>query len=194
LFNDWNIKLRSKKEYIKTISQNLQSTRALEPSQAKVVLIGKEIIEANNAELPIETFVENLIAKYYQLNSASRNAQPITIVLDCDEKTLKEIKRKLIDRNTVFNDGFEHIHFSSKIFNANPIITKSDNGSKITNSSYLIKLISKNTFDKNFEDIEAPTVFISFSNNDVSKQFTTGQFFDFKYCETFKDVFQVLNK
>jgi len=56
----------------------------------------------------------------------------------------------------------------------------------------LIKLISKNTYDNKFAEIEAPTVFISFSKNDVSNQFTSGQFFDFKYCETFKDVFQVL--
>lgn len=194
LFNEWFIKLRSKKEYIKTISQNLKSTRALEASRAKIVFIGKEIIEANNTELPIETFVENLIAKYFKLNSALRDAKPITIILECDESSLKEIKRRLISSCIVFNDGFEHIHFSSLIFNAKPIITKSSNGTKIINSSYLIKLISKNTFDSNLADIEAPTVFISFSKNEVSKQFDTGQFFDYKYCETLKDVFQVLTK
>lgn len=194
LFNDWFIKLRSKKEYLKNISQNLKSTRALEASRAKVILIGKEIIEATNTELPVEVFIENLIAKYYKINSALRDAKPLTLVLDCDEKALKEIKSKLISSNTVFNDGFEHIVFSSTIFNAKPVITKSNNGAKITNSSYLIKLLSKNTFDTNFANIEAPTVFICFSKNEVSNQFTTGQFFDYKYCETFTDVFQVLTK
>ncbi|MGN6648095.1 MAG: DUF4297 family anti-phage-associated protein, partial [Cytophaga sp.] len=44
LFNDWFIKLRSKKEYLKSISQNLKSTRALEASRTKIILIGREII------------------------------------------------------------------------------------------------------------------------------------------------------
>ncbi|MGN5953430.1 DUF4297 family anti-phage-associated protein [Sphingobacterium lactis] len=194
LFNEWFIKLRSKKEYLKNLSQNLKSTRALEASRAKIILIGKEIIEATNTELPVEVFIENLIAKYYKINSALRDAKPLSLVLDCDEKVLKEIKSKLIKSNTVFNDGFEHINFSSTIFNAKPVITKSNNGAKITNSSYLIKLISKNTFDTNFKTIEAPTVFICFSQNEVSNQFSTGQFFDYKYCETFAEIFQVLTK
>lgn len=194
LFNDWFIKLRSKKEYLRNISENLKSTRALDASQAKIILIGKEIIETNNIELPIEIFIENLIDKYYKINTVLRDAKPLTMILDCDEKTLKEIKSKLISNNTVFNDGFEHINFSSTIFNAKPVITKSNNGTRITNSSYLIKLISKNTFDANFANIEAPTVFICFYKDEVSNQFPTGQFFDYKYCETFTDIFQVLTK
>lgn len=194
LFNEWFINIRSKKEYIKLANQNLKYTKALEASRAKIILIGKDIIEADNTELPIDTFIENLIAKYYKINTALRDAKPITLVLDCNANKLNEIKSQLINNNTVFNDGFEHINFSYRIFNTKPIITKSNNGTKITNSSYLIKLISKDTFDTNFTNIEAPTVFISFSKNDVSNQFNTGQFFDFKYCETLPEIFQVLTK
>ncbi len=194
LFNEWFIKLRSKKEYLKNISQNLKSTRSLEASRSKIILIGREIIEANNAELPIETFIENLIAKYYKLNSALRDAKPLTLVLECNDKILKDIKSKLISINIIFNDGFEHIDFSSTIFNLKPVVTKSNNGAKIINSSYLIKLISRNTFDLNIANIEAPLAFICFSKSEITNQFSIGQFFDYKYCETLTDVFQVLTK
>ena len=73
LFNEWFIRLRSKKEYFRLIAQNLKSTRTLEPSRAKYIFIGKNILDADNSELPISTFIENLIGKYFKLNSSLRD-------------------------------------------------------------------------------------------------------------------------
>ncbi|MDX4972131.1 DUF4297 family anti-phage-associated protein [Myroides odoratimimus] len=194
LFNEWFIIYKTKKEYLKTITQNLKSTRVLEVSKSKIVLIGNDILKNDNSELPIDEFILNLISKFYKINSAFRDAKPLSLVLDCDESEIKRIKEYLIENHIVFHDGYEHIKFSYTIFNTNPIITKSKNGTKIINSSYFIKLISKKTFDNNFIKINAPTAFINFSKYDIINTFPTGQFFDFKYCETLKDIHQVLTK
>lgn len=194
LFNEWFIIYKTKKEYLKTITQNLKSTRVLEISKSKIILIGKEIFQSDNSELPIEEFILNLISKFYKINSIFRDAKPLTLILDYNENTLKRIKEFLIEKNILFNDGYEHIKFSYTIFNSNPIINKSKNGTKIINSSYVIKIISKNTFDNHFSDINAPTAFINFSKSDIVNTFPCGQFFDFKYCETLKDINQVLTK
>lgn len=194
LFNEWFIIYKTKKEYLKTITENLKSTRVLEVSKSKIILIGNEILQSDNSELPVEEFILNLISKFYRINSVLRDAKPLSLVLDCDESEMKRIKEFLIENNTIFHDGFEHIKFSHTIFNTNPIITKSKNSTKIINSSYVIKLISKNTFDSNFCKINAPTAFINFSKSDIVNTFPSGQFFDFKYCETLKDIHQVLTK
>lgn len=151
-------------------------------------------MQTDNSELPIEDFIFNLISRFYKINSVLRDAKPLTLVLDCNDSELKKIKTFLIENNIVFNDGYEHIKFSYFIFNSKPIITKSKNGTKIINSSYNIKIISKNTFDNHFSTIEAPSAFINFSKSDILNTFPSGQFFDLKYCETLKDIHQVLTK
>ncbi len=192
LFNEWFIKLRSKKEYLKETNQNLKSTRTLEQSRAKVIFIGKNVITANNAELPLLDFIENLIAKYYKLNSSLRTAKPLTLILDCDRQQIQNIKMQLIENQTSFNDGFEELKFSSYFFNKEPVINKSLNGNKLINSSYIVKLISKETFLNNFKDINNPNSFIIFSKDDFDKRFVSGQCFEIKYCVSLKEVFKVL--
>ncbi len=192
LFNQWFIKLRSKKEYLKQSAQSLKSSRALEPARTKVILIGNEVILADNNELPLESFIENLIEKFYKLNSSLRNAKPLTVVLDCDTSILLNLKRFMIDNEIIFNDGFEELKFSTSIFNKEPIVNTTTNGTKILKSSYQIKLISKNTWASNISEIVVPRVVINFSSSDALNHFSTGQFFDFKYCESFNEVFKVL--
>lgn len=165
LYNEWFIKLRSKKEYLKLTAQNLKSTRALDPTRTKVIVIGKNIIAADNLELPLKSFLENLINKYYKLNSSLRNAKPLTIALDCDASTLQDTKIFLIDNEILFNDGFEEIKFSTQIFNKEPIINTTTNCMKILKSSYLIKLISKETLMNNILSITSPSVLINFSTH-----------------------------
>lgn len=192
LFNEWFIKLRSKKEYLKLLAQNLKSTHALDPTRAKVIIIGKNIIVADNLELPLGSFLENLINKYFKLNSALRNAKPLTIALDCDESTLLYTKMFLIDNEILFNDGFEEIKFSTQLFNKDPIVNTTNRGTKILKSSYLIKLISTKTLINNILSITSPKVLINFSKEDNAIKFPSGQYFNFKYCENLKEVYKLL--
>lgn len=192
LFNEWFIKLRSKKEYLKLTAQNLKSTGALNPVKTKVIVVGNDILRADNSELPLHSFIENLITKYFKLNLVLRDARPLTIALDCDEITLIDTKRFLIDKEIMFNDGFEGIKFSSNIFNKKPILNTTKGGTRISESSYLIKLISKETLMNNISSIASPSVFINFSQNDVANKFPSGQFFDIRYCENLKEIYKLL--
>ncbi|MCA0447945.1 MAG: hypothetical protein LCH54_17130 [Bacteroidetes bacterium] len=192
LFNEWFIKLRSKKEYLKLAAQGLKSTRALDPIRSKMIVVGKEILTADNSELPIESFIENLVSKYYKLNSALRNAKPLAIILDCDSATLISIKRVLINNELSFNDGHEGICFSSQHFNKEPVINTTSNAAKILKSSYSVKLISKTCLIANITTIQQPSVLLNFSKEDLPSTFTSGQYFDFKYCENLKEIFKLL--
>lgn len=192
LFNDWFILLRTKNEYLKKSSQILKSTRTLLPSRAKMIVIGNDILGADNSKLPLASFIKNLIEKYYKLNSALSDAKPLTFVLDCDTKFLAQIKGELIDDEIQFNDGYEHIKFSSGVFNLEPIKTTNKGATKIVKSSFLLRILSKNTLVANLTSINAPGALIIFSKEDQPIKFATGQFFDFKYCEDLKDIYNLL--
>ena len=193
LFNEWFIKLRSKGEYIKLFAQNLKSTRTLEPPRAKVIFLGRNILEADNSELPLFIFIENLINKFYKINSSLRDAKPLSIILDAAKSQLLEIKRNLIDNKILFNDGYEEIKFSSEIFNEEPIINTTTNRTKILKSSYVLKLICRETFESNLSLINSPSSFLVFSKEEFPHRFQRGQFFEIKYCDNLKDVHKLLN-
>jgi hypothetical protein len=192
LFNEWFIKIRTKKAYLNLSSNALKSTRALEPLKTKTIILGKEILVSDNTELPIHTFIDNLISKFYRLNHSMRNSKPLILVLDYSLLEIKELKKILIDNEVIFNDGYEHLKFSPLIFNKEPIINTNKNGVKISKSSYLIKLISLESFIKNTLVISKPSVFLNFSKQDFDKNLSIGQFFDFKHCEDLKDVNKLL--
>lgn len=192
LFNEWFIRLRSKKEYLKLAAQVLKSTKALDPTRTKMIVIGKEILLADNTELPIEAFIENLVAKFYKINSALRSSKPLAISLDCESANIDIIKKFLIENEIVFNDGYESISFSSHHFNKEPIINTTANGQKILKASYSVKIISRDCLIANIITVEKPSVLLNFSKEDLPNSFTNGQYFDFKYCENLKDVYKLL--
>ena len=194
LFNEWFILLRSKKEYLKLSAQNLKSSRAIDPSRTKMIVLGTEIIIADNSEMPMLSFIENLIAKYYKLSSALHTAKPLTFVFDCNSDTLTQLKKDLIDSDIPFNDGCEEIKFSTQIFNKDPIKNTNKSGIKILKSSYLIRIVSKDTLQKEIAAVQAPSVLINLSREANAIKFPTGQFFDFNYCENLKDVYYLLTQ
>lgn len=194
LFNEWFIKIRTKKEYLRLSANALKTTRALAPGKSKWIILGKELLLANNTELPIQTLIDNLINKYYKLNYAMRNSKPLLLVLDYSLSEIKEIKKLLIDNEILFNDGFENLKFSNFIINKEPIINTSKNGTKISKSSYLIKLISRESLIQNIVTIDKPSVILNFSKQEFDKNFYKDQFFDFKHCENLQDVNKLLNQ
>lgn len=192
LFNEWFIKLRSRNEYFKLISQNLKYTKSLVSNKTKYIYIGNDILDSDNSELPLLNFIENLISKFYKLNTSLRDAKPITLILELESQKLKAIKKELIDNEILFNDGLEEIKYSNFIFNKEPVINTTKNGIKISKSSYVLKLISKENFTNNIASINSPSVYLYFSKENNSLKFSSGQYFDIKHCNNLKEIHKLL--
>jgi hypothetical protein len=189
LFNEWYIKLRSKREYIKIVSEDLRTSRALHPSKSKFILIGGDLFMADNSTFPISSLIENIIEKYYKLNSALRDAKPVVIILGCDNATLINLKKEMIISGINFNDGYEHIEFNIDMFNKEPVINRSRNENKIAQSSFLVKIISQHTFITNLNLLKKTKVVLHFSKNDCPcPPHESYQWYDINYCENFKDI------
>lgn len=189
LFNEWYIRLRTKKEYLRQIKDVFAHTRALDPSRAKCIIVGNELLQANNDGLPPVAFVESLLDKYYKIGHALRNAVPLTLVLDQDNNSLVEMKKELLARSIDFNDGQEHIRFTSSYFNKEPIVNLNKNATKILHASYVIRIVSLHSFISNLSNINKPKVVMHFSKAECpyarSAQF---QWFDIKYCVDLSDI------
>lgn len=191
LFTEWFIKFKTTNKYIKDVNITLKALGALKLNKPKTILIGNELLQTNNSELPIESFIENLIDKFYKIGMLE-DAKPLIIILDVNDEEMKNIKKELIRKEIVFNDGFEHLEFSAQIFNTDPIINRNKAGNKISKSSYMIRLMQKSTFSNYNDEINLSGVFINFSQDGVN--FSSGQFFDLKYCENLNDVYKILTQ
>lgn len=194
LFNEWYITLRGKKEYLQMERNYYTESKANIPSRSKYIFIGKDVLQGDNTKLPIGRFIENLVGKYYAMNTAMSNAKPITFVLDCPTADLQNVKKDLLSNEIWFNDGHEEIQFNTAAFNMGPIINTTRNAAKIQNSSYLVKIVSAETFKKYQADITVPKVVCHFSNKDISYiGDSSSQIFDVKYCENLHDINSILN-
>ena len=101
-------------------------------------------------------------------------------------------KEELIKNEILFNDGYEEILFSNFVFNKEPIINTSKNGTKLSKSSYSVKVISKQTFEFNIVEISCPNVYLYFSKENNPFKFSKGQYFDIKHCINLKEIHKLL--
>lgn len=195
LFNIWFKKYKTHKEYIADVASKIKSTKALSTTKAKIIFIGKNILDADNSELPISELVQNIIDKHYKVGTVLYNAIPTTVVLDLDLSGITNLKKELIKQGVKFNDGHENIEFNIDFFNEKPIINKKGQTTKIGKSSYTIKLITKQTFENFKTQISVGNVFMFFSDSDYTYQSLTNdtcQLHDIKYCNDLKDLSKLI--
>ena len=193
LFNEWYVVLRSKKEFLKSTSEIIKQTQSNYASKTKYLFIGNNILDSNNQEFPILAFIEYLIHKYYRMNNALRTSKPISFILDADRAFVRDLKINLINKGIHFNDGYEEINFNPDSFNADPVINLNRSLTKISKSSFFIKLVSKSKFERHIGQINRPRIVFNFSNNNCP--YTPSQdyqLFDIKCCENLKDIATLL--
>ena len=189
LFNEWYIRLRTKKEYLRQVKDFLTRTKALAPSRSKCIIVGNELLQANNDGLPPIAFIESLLDKYYKPGHALRNAVPLTLVLDLDNHSLLEMKKELLARGIDFNDGQEHIRFTPSYFNKEPVVNLNRNATKILHASSVIRIVSLHSFISNLSSINKPKVVLHFSKAECPYARTDQfQWFDIKYCGDLSDI------
>jgi hypothetical protein len=144
VFTSSFIEYKGELEYLKYLKSNF-----IKPikNQENFIFIGN-ITEVK--ELSIGQLIISLIVKQY--DKASYDVKPITFIVP-DDKTI-DIKKDLLDSKIFFNDGYESIQFCPDLFFMPPIINRKIYSHKATESlgktSFKLRLISKTTFEKNY--------------------------------------------
>lgn len=103
-----------------------------------------------NVEVDDSCTLGSLIHQIVEIHyyKATHDVKPLTFVIPDDN--IVEVKKYFISQDSTFNDGYESIQFSQKIFESPAIINKKSSGMRATNSlsktSFKTRLISETTF------------------------------------------------
>lgn len=95
----------------------------------------------------ISSLVYQIISKHY--HRATHDIKPLNFVIPNNK--IDEVKKYLIREESLFNDGFEMIEFSEKLFYSSPVINRKKSGTKVSSSlsksSFYSRILSKSTLD-----------------------------------------------
>lgn len=75
-----------------------------------------------------------------------KNAKPWAVILTASPELLRAFKVDLIRSGIDFNDGYEAIEFSAEAFSRPPVINVGGATDKLTNSSYVLRVVSDSSF------------------------------------------------
>lgn len=181
LFNKWYAALKGSDNYMNYLRKTLKKGKALNIRENKFFFIGKEFLPTTEIdEVTKNNFielVENIISETYEIAKAFSTKNKVsTLVVELDRIKIEEIKKKLLEKNILFNDGNEHYGFSAKRFNEDPI-TNTNKNDRLTKASFNIKIISFDTFKDNWnkpenkEKIQPIETVLFFSNQDHQEFF-----------------------
>lgn len=191
LFNAWYTLYRKHDDYLSKVKKNLKDVKALLPSKCKTIIIGENILKNITHELPLISFIKNLIDKYYKVGKVTYQIQPFNLVLELESENYLELKKEMIRKGIKFNDGYEHLDFSKEFFLEKPIINKKPNN-KISKSSCDLKIISTMTLENNMDILDKYDVIILFSEKEYDYNNCDLQFIDIKYCNNLKDISKLI--
>jgi len=95
----------------------------------------------------ISSMVYQIISKHY--HKATHDIKPLNFVIPNNK--IEEVKKYLIREESLFNDGFETIEFSKKLFFSSPVINRKKSGNRVSSSllksSFYSRILSKSTLD-----------------------------------------------
>lgn len=175
LFLAWMQEIKGEKYYIKLMKEKVSDSLALSPSKRKALFLDLDLIDFSDGSTSLFSLVCDLVEKYYKVGgngAAHVTSEPWTVVLHGDEVAIKELKKELLLNNIYFNDGCEHIAFSSTLFNKKTIVNKTKT-SKISDASFRLRLLQSETLKAHKESILCPTVvFFNSRNCTVDDYFT----------------------
>jgi len=136
----------------------------MKQNRKRLIYVDVTALEVDETGYEIESLIHD-IAQMYSPIGKLKDVVPITIVISAPAKTLGSIKRKLISENIFFNDGYEEIEFSPYYFENGYIFNvKAPNGNKVKSSSFSVRLISAQTYNKYESEIERVQTAICVTN------------------------------
>ncbi|WP_316826828.1 hypothetical protein [Pedobacter miscanthi] len=192
LLSEWHNKLKTKKERIAETVKVIKSTKSDLRSKTKYVIIGKDLLEAMDTEVPVLTFLEALMYKTYSIGTIFKDAKPLTVVMDLDAVEMLKVKVDMVLNNHKFNDGMETILFSPERFNEPPIINTDKTGNRIMKSDYSIKLLMFSSFIAKIDEIQKPKVVFNFGKQECPYPKASEYIiFDIKLFDNLKDILTI---
>jgi hypothetical protein len=163
LYTRWHIETIGIEKYIAMSKRRLNGSSFFDPKFARCLLI------KHSATFAVADYlsIANALARDQYGVGKLMTAKPWTIIIDGSPDVISGIKQGLIDREVMFNDGYESIKFSVPLFDKWPVVNSRGRGSTIGKTSYDVRLISAATFKGNCSAINAFDRFIAITDGEL---------------------------
>jgi hypothetical protein len=193
LFNVWFRRWRGKEAYLFTLKKQLKSCNALYGLKDKWLFLDENSVSLDSADFDLVALISSLVEKYYKLGTTNHKHKPWTVVTSGSVEEIRAVKRILVRRGILFNDGMESIEFSSAVFNEPPVVSIKNQKCRIDRASYQVRILAAETLRANRNNLDPLPEMVLF----VSRDLEPGEFFGVQsgmqlhhlaYIDQLKDV------
>lgn len=154
---------KGESEYFKFVENKLSSTNK---TQENIIFFGENI--QIDATCTLTKLISDIL--YFHYKKATYDIKPLTFVIS--DNAIDGVKKELINKEIVFNDGYEKIYFNSKLFFRDPIINRKTKGKSSSDSlesiSFKLRIISHSTFTKISDYSLSPEMIYYFNVDEVN--------------------------
>lgn len=147
LYTIWHREVASLNTFVKETARRLSALKVLSSKKNRVLYVEHSLGGEADSLLDTTGLITFLALDDYG-KGRLYTARPWTVVVRSSSDGYRSIKRDLIERGVAYCDGYEDVLFSSALFHRDPVIVRQKRGDLIETTSYDIRLMSEESFDK----------------------------------------------
>lgn len=163
MFTRWHQEYVGHQRFMMTLRRRVQTAGLLRPTKRRVVVLPAPAASTQTDLLSTADLIRDLSTIGFGRGKLD-TARPWTVAVEASSDELRTLKQELIGHDLPFSDGFEHIHFNPRMFSADPVINTSGRSREISKASFLVRLVSVDTYKAHLDTVTAPHVVISFGS------------------------------
>ncbi len=172
----WLARLLGKEKALTFIRRICRDAKLFTSTKERVLVIDRGSDDSGPVSISLPAFIQEVVNGSFVPKKSLYDAQPWTILVDLPEDDIKELKRKLLSMNVLFNDGFEHVQFNPTIFAAPPVINRHITASKkVTDklgvASYHCRLASVSAVVQHLGELRLGNVLICVGSIEMQHRF-----------------------
>ncbi len=164
LFSHWLAQLKGERDYQRYVRSELKSQQALSASKQKHFLLDRNLATKSGSSGMVKLCCF-LVDRFFKIGTALSDAVPPTVIIDGEDSLVNQVKNALLGQLVPINDGFEHLCFQPWYFDKPAVTSRTitRNGrptDKIGSASFVLRLISRKTYESHLPQLSRPHVSI----------------------------------
>lgn len=201
LFNLWYSEIKGAREYCGLARRQISSSDALGARKERLIFLDQSYFGGNDAKDDAQrcaTFIQRMQEQYFFPRKTHCADIPLTFVIDASPSMILDTKKELLSRHVIFNDGYEHIEFTPTLFSERPLLNLRRVGKrasdKIEKASYLVRLLSAETYSRHASRCFTPDSVLFISDQDPIRWFGDFPGLTFVSVRDLDRAFDILKK
>ncbi|OKX84269.1 hypothetical protein [Corynebacterium glutamicum] len=141
-YSRWHKEAVGKERFVSAICKKLKDAQFNIPTKHRGILLQ---VTRNNLDAVCRLSEELALDMNGVEKKRTIAAKPWTLILQGEGLLITEVKKFLIQANTLFNDGFESIQFSPQLFVEPAIVRGQGKSDRLLKSSHSVRIVSEDS-------------------------------------------------